>query len=353
MATLRTLLLALTVHVSAFAQVAPNTPAVGAPAAPPGGPTDVEASPGGAAGIQASPGEASPSEASGVEFALEEGRVALEEYTRGDWKAAYTRFATAERLVHSPVFVLYMARCKRNLGELLRARELFRKVARENITAAAPAPWQNAVASAHAELGAIQQSIPSLLLRSRSPGEIRAIKLDGASVEVNQGSAEIELDPGPHVIQVQLRDGRRLEQRVDLVEGRRRVPIDLDSQPPRQVPLLPVPAASVPVVPVRSGMSMQRALAFVSVGAGAAGLGVGIVAGLVARDLTEDIKDRCSGDVCLPRDKPKAERASDWAAVSTVGFIVGGVGIATGTGLLLLSRPASGQGAVLSVQRGF
>ena len=57
--------------------------------------------------------------------ALELGKSAIEVYNEGRWVDAYDRFAKADKLVHSPVFVLYMARCRRQLGNLVQAQTLY------------------------------------------------------------------------------------------------------------------------------------------------------------------------------------------------------------------------------------
>ena len=53
--------------------------------------------------------------------AVQLGHDGLALYEASRWSEAHERFQTAERLVHSPVFQLYMARCRRNMGRLIEA----------------------------------------------------------------------------------------------------------------------------------------------------------------------------------------------------------------------------------------
>lgn len=62
--------------------------------------------------------------------------------------------------MHSPVFVLYMARCQQELGATELARELYRKAADEPLSEESPAVWREAQASARAALGALEASEP-------------------------------------------------------------------------------------------------------------------------------------------------------------------------------------------------
>src|SRR5262249_55086162 len=72
---------------------------------------------------------ASPSPARAEETnaasALRAGRTGLDLYEAGKWASAFDVFVAAERMAHSPVFLLYQARCRRNTGNLLEARALF------------------------------------------------------------------------------------------------------------------------------------------------------------------------------------------------------------------------------------
>jgi len=270
--------------------------------------------------------------------ALELGRAALAAYTAGSWQSAYDQFGAAEQIVHSPVFVLYMARCKRNSGQLLAARELFRAVVSERIAADTPGPWQQAVASAHAELGTLQQNVPSVWIRDASASDLARTTLDGRSVPTLMNGMELELDPGKHVFEISHPQGSRSIVVVQLSEGRRRVPVVLSS--PSEVartqhpaPASPSGAGHAPTFPTR------KVVGYTALGLGALGVTLGAISGLSAKSRSDSLrKDQCdsSGD-CYPDARAEAETASAWATVSTVGFVFGGAFLAAGTAVFVFT----------------
>lgn len=295
----------------------------------------------------ADPAESQPD--SGAQ-AIELGRAGLEAYQKATWEVAHAQFAEAERLVHSPVFVLYMARCKRNLGHLLGARELYRAAAQEHLPPDAPAPWSQAVASAHAELGMLQQNIPSLWIRLRSDSNVVRVTVDSRDVAPSANGGEVELDPGEHMVEIWRADGSRERRAVQLREGRRRVPI--------WVPKPSVSAALPGTFPPGGRRERPRALSrdqivgYTAIGVGTVGMVTGVLTGLIAVARTNSAKDAyCDerGD-CYPAARSRVEAASDWAAVSTVGFIFGTSALAAGTAVLLVAPISTGSQARLVLQ---
>src|SRR5689334_9994609 len=95
---------------------------------------------GGAAPAVAQP----PAEADPQKMARRLGEQALAAHAEGRFKEAYEGFETAERIAHSPVLMLWMARSKRGLAQLLQARALYEKVATEVLPDGASPKWVTA-----------------------------------------------------------------------------------------------------------------------------------------------------------------------------------------------------------------
>ncbi|HEX3769798.1 MAG TPA: hypothetical protein VHV30_02980 [Polyangiaceae bacterium] len=106
--------------------------------------------------------------------------------------------------------------------------------------------------------------------------------------------------------------------------------------PPPVATAVVAPPPPQPLAPPSSG-SGQRTAAYITGGAGIAGIVVGVVFGLVALHDQSDLKSACGGDVLQCQKQPgdpnvtgPQSSAKSAGNVSTVAFIVGGVALATG-----------------------
>lgn len=272
-----------------------------------------------------------PVEAAG---AIDAGREAAALYHERRYADAYERFALADRLTHSPVFVLFMARCARNLGRLLEARTLFRRAAEEPLPDGATEPMRAAQTQARVELADVERRTPVLTV-SVDPPTAR-VTIDDRPVS----PGKLELDPGSHRVVATFRNGRSLERSVQLVEGGAEQTLFLS----------PPPAESD-----RSGRKQGPLWpGVVTLGTGVALVAVGAVFGATALMKTNDLRSTCAGGTrCQPEQQPEADSAQSAANVSTVTFIVGGVLSALGVGLLIVrpfgSTPARGSTAAARV----
>jgi hypothetical protein len=217
-------------------------------------------------------------------------------------------------------------------------------VAREQLSADAPVPWAQAAAAAHAELGTLQQSIPSLWLRKRPQSSARLALIDGRELELSEGGREVELDPGEYVIEILAGDGRRSRLSVHLREGRRRVPVLL-----LIANVAPATTAAVPRTPIAT----SKVVAYSALGLGAVAVATGVISGFIALQRTNELKRRSCDDAnnCYPDSRSEADAASRWAAVSTLSFVVGGGALVAGAGVLLFA-PSSGGSRANVVVRG-
>jgi hypothetical protein len=252
-------------------------------------------------------------------------------YARGRWAVAYDRFAEADGLAHSPVFVLYMARCRKNAGRLLDARLIFERLAGEKLAAEAPKPFRDAVTSAAAERDEVSRRIPvAAIVVTDAPDGRASIRVDGKEVS----GAEIPLDPGMHAFEAS--SGAQTARRdVLLTDGGGHVKIVLSLAGATTA----ASPAERPAAPERSAGSAVPAIVALSIGA--AGLGMGAFTGLVAANKASAIKSNCVDGHCLRSDAGALSSARTMATVSTVGFVVAGVGLAAG-GVLLVVRSGGG-----------
>jgi hypothetical protein len=83
--------------------------------------------------------------------------------------------------------------------------------------------------------------------------------------------------------------------------------------------------------------SAAKTLGFVSLGVGVIGVGVGVYFGLKARSTKSELDDACRDNVCTEAQRSKYDDGKKQANISTIGFVVGAVGIGLGTVLLVTS----------------
>jgi hypothetical protein len=280
------------------------------------------------------------------------GHEALEAFRKNDWTGAFQRFSLAEQAAHSPVFLLYMARCKRNAGELLAARDLLARAAGEVLPDSATAPWKTARADAGRELGELLARIPSIVVAVR--GADAAVTVDGKPVPPATLRAPIRLNPGPHAVVATVAGRAPVAATVTLVEGDAPQRVDLVfpevakvvlPEVPKIAP--PKPPAEPPVLPPKRGSLVPGV---VGLGVGGAGLLAGVVLSAVAKSkattATEACKDLPGGGLSCPTSaRPDIELAQTLATGANVAFVAGGVVAATGL-VLVLVRPGGSKPSV-------
>ncbi|MFO0554296.1 MAG: hypothetical protein U0271_38300 [Polyangiaceae bacterium] len=267
---------------------------------------------------------------------------------------AYTLFEAAEAKAHSPVLVLYMARCRRQLSKLLAARELYRRAAAEVADAKTPPQFKTAIEEAKRELAELEPQIPRVIILAPGFPSGTVLELDGASVTETAAAAGIQVDPGAH--KAVARNGDQILATADVnaeltksVTATLSAPTTTPDKPidkPKEEPDAPQgPAAQ----PTESGGSFVPGAVVLSVGV--AGLAVAIGTRVVAFDIVDDVRSRCFGDHCAPAEKTEIDRAVALQTASTICFVVGGAAAAVGI-ILLAVRPGGAESPAVALEVG-
>ncbi|MBW2457699.1 MAG: hypothetical protein JRI68_24555, partial [Deltaproteobacteria bacterium] len=147
------------------------------------------------------------------------------------------------------------------------------------------------------------------------------LRIDNAFIPVNAARFPRRVDPGEHLVVVSA-EGYAIQRRRVVVSQRdsAEVSIDMESD---------VEGAD------GAGAGMPW-LSWVGFGVGAAGFIVGGVTGGVTLARVSDLDEQCPDRSCPATVQEDLDEAEVISHVSTVGFVVGGVGVAVGVvGLLL------------------
>ncbi len=253
-----------------------------------------------------------------------------ESFESGDYGAAIALFREAEAHYHAPPHLLYVARAQAQLDQLVEARDTYLVVASEKLERYAPDPFHQAQASARAELAQLRARIPRVSI------DVTGARRDDVKLWIDDqlfedGLPVYELNPGPHSIRAMASGRGGLTQQVVLAEGAR-----------EQLVLRFGPA--------QEAMGHELLVpALVSFGLGGAGLVVGIATGFASLNAVSDIEDRCVDGHCPPESESQADHAMLLGNLSTLGFVIAGVGTAMGATLLILGMPEDGEPTEVAV----
>jgi hypothetical protein len=290
------------------------------------------------------------------------------------WADAIDLFTRAEAVVHAPPHLLYIARARARLGQLVLARETYTRIIRENVPASAPAAFLEAQTAAKAEMPALEPRIAMLTI-SLSGADPRTVSVlvDGQKIPSVFVGAPKPVDPGEHKVQaigegmasevmtLHIKEGAR--ENVSLTLSAQKGAIPPGSTSPEGTPLVPPTVHSSPAemrgsdiapLPSERGSNGMRIASFAALGVGVVGLGVGTFFGLQSRGKRTDADDLCPDPNRCPisqREKVDGldEDARKAQALATIGFIAGGVGVAAGVTLFVLSGQKQDQ---IALQRG-
>jgi hypothetical protein len=306
----------------------------------------------------------SEQERAGARVAAQEGHKAFFEQR---WADAIDLFSRAESLVHAPPHLLYMARANEKLGRLVTAREFYMRVVKENIPSSAPRAFHNAQDQARQELPELERRIPhlSVKVKGADAGQKFVVLIDGKELPSALVGLPTPLDPGEHTVSAQAQGKSAEAVKLTLDEGQRQnIELELQADASARLPAEgqnepveagePVDSAAAaretlsdPEVDVgpeaaSGGGGGMRIGSYVALGVGALGVGAGVLFTLQSSSKREEVLKICpEPSACPVSNRNEAEdlnkSAGGLKTLATVGYIVGGVGIAAGVTLFLLS----------------
>lgn len=225
----------------------------------------------------------------------------------------------------------------RREGKFSSARESFRACA----DSACPVVLRSDCIKRLDELDASQ---PTLVLEVKDARGVDVaqvlVKVDGNTLEASRRGAALPLDPGQHTFVFEAPGHSSASRTFVVTEGERgrRERVVLESVvvvPPAPPPTRPPSGVGAP--PVRreegAGLGTRRTIALAMGGVGIAGLAAGTVFGVLAIGKKDAQVEACaSSESCTPTGHEEAlaahSSAQTFGAVSTTGFVLGGLLVA-------------------------
>jgi hypothetical protein len=258
----------------------------------------------------------------------------------GDAKGALQSFLAADAIMQVPTTGLEVAKAELELGQLVEARDKLLTVTRLPVEGREPRAFSEARATAKTLGAEVEPRIPSLTVKLQNlpAGSSPKVTVDGVAIPAGALTAPRAVDPGHHVVAASA-GGDPHETAVDVREGETKdVVVDLGAG---GAPVATDEPASgpAPTNASKDQANTWRLVSYAGFGVGGAGLIMGSVTGLLAiSDFSSAKKQGCVSGKCPPAADPELNKASTMATVSTVGFILAGVGAGVGIAGFVLSR---------------
>jgi hypothetical protein len=261
---------------------------------------------------------------------------------------ACPKFAESNRLDRGAGTLLHLGDCYEKTGRTASAWATYKEAASE-ADAYARKDWAK-IATQRAS--ALEKRLARLTIKVDPANEKIDVTRDGAVVAPASFGVPIPVDKGRHTVEAAAAGFKPFETAVEIARDGERAEIivpTLEREAPPVAPPVaeetapPPPRLAATAAPKSSGG--QHTIGFIVGGVGVAGLAAGAVTGLMALGKKSDAVERC-GD----KDGPCADRtgvdasadAKTFGTVSTIGFIGGGVLLAAGAALVFTAPREAG-----------
>ncbi len=256
---------------------------------------------------------------------------------------ALPKFRRLVKGTASPNAQIYVARCLRELGKLAEAYQSYSDtIHAADAKANEEERYAATRSAAAAERAALESKVARLVIASAETSGGLVVKVDGKELEPSLIGEVLAHMPGRARIEATAPGRGSFDKAVELKAGARKTvtivlsggqgtaqPADPDAPTPEEQP----PGDSGVVGADTGGGS--NTLAFIALGVGAAGLATFGVAGLMANQKFDELDEDCNGAACPEDRRSDIESGQRLDTIANIGLIVGGVGVATGAGLLL------------------
>ncbi len=289
-------------------------------------------------------------------------------FNEGRFKDAVDLFSKAESLMHAPPHLLFMARSHAKLGQFVKAREAYLKIVKEQLAPNAPQAFRDAQATAEEERKQVEPHIGRLTVKVEGADGAKdlSVAIDGQPMSVVLLGVPQPIDPGDHTVTVTATGFKGAPASVSLKEAGQgavtvKMQVDKSAPPPAATPAVAAagdgsvvsttPSGAPPSDSGASGGSNGLRLgSYVGFGVGAVGVVLGTVFVLKSASKRKSADQAaaqfvtCDASGCLATtDGARTVNGLDSDArsaktIGIVGYVVGGLGVATGVTLFVLSN---------------
>lgn len=258
------------------------------------------------------------------------------------YEDALEKVSRAEALYHAPTHMVMRAEALEGLGRLVEALDTYETLAAEPLSPTAPPAFRQAREDGRKRQVALIARVPSLLVLVSGTDLTNVVAtVDGKPLTLAADQAT-RFDPGKHMLHVEAKGYRTIDQTVDLEERGGVVKLNLRLEKEAETgPPPPPPPPLPPPPPVPKGRTLFVP-AMVSLGVGALSLAAGGVTGAMSLSRVSSLEKECASDGRCPSSAGSTlEQGKLLGNISTATFIAGGVAASVGVVLLIVGKPKS------------
>ena len=266
---------------------------------------------------------------------------------QGKYADALVKFERADSLVNAPTVKLLAARTLEKLGRLVEAAEKYRSITILQLEDRAPEAFRDAQETAAKELAALTPRIPTIELTVQGAGaEAATVMLDGKLFPRALIGVKTPLNPGVHRVEADTpASSATLDLKIDEKQAARAT---LELKPKAATD----PGAGDTITPPDGGGdttkkppgSTQRLISYGAFGVGGAFLVLGVTSSVLLFSTVDKLDEHCADIDCKAVGDAEYRRLNNaydrYRVLSSLGYIVGGVGVATGVVLFLTAHKA-------------
>jgi hypothetical protein len=182
-----------------------------------------------------------------------------------------------------------------------------------------------------ARVDEVNAQIPTIIFEAKdgAGNDLSAVRvtMDGEVLAERLEGTALSIDPGRHAFTFETAGQRPVTKEYVMLQAQkdRRETVTFGSPPPA---LAAAPAA-------HGGLGTQRIAAIAATGAGVVGLGIGTVFGVMAMSKKSDAQSACPDRCADQAGVALWSDAKSAGNVSTIAFVIGGLGVAAGAALWL------------------
>lgn len=286
----------------------------------------------------------------------QQGQDALD---KKDWKTAADLFHRAVAIFDDakapvpPTLLLGLARSDAGIGHFIASQEAYSRLIHQGTPPGAPAIFAQAVEDGKREIDGVSARVASVTINVTGCDK-PTVTLDDKPISAASLGVKRPVDPGQHLVKASAAGCKAAETAFTVTDAASSVAtVTLTKDPnaePAAVSAQPTTTTTTTTTagPAAADQGAQKGsfpavpLAIAGFGVGVAGVALGAITGIVAMGKHGTLQDECKNPdgSCPASAQGDLDSFHTMGTLSTVGFVVGGVGLAAGL-VLLLTAPKS------------